>query len=58
MVTKSKVPDYKVKDTGEAKAPGYDDWFRAKVERALEQSRDRSKMIPAEEVWRRLGLED
>ena len=29
----------------------------AKIEAALEESRDRSKMISDAEVWKRLGLE-
>jgi len=31
---------------------GYDGWKRAKVERGLAQARDRSAMIPADEVLR------
>lgn len=34
----------------------HDAWVRAKVERGLEQSRDRASMIPVEEIWRALGL--
>lgn len=58
MATRNKVPDYKIRDTDEPKAPGYDAWKRAKIEKALEEAKDRSSLIPAEEVWRRLGLED
>ena len=36
---------------------GYDAWKRAKIERGLEQSHDRSAMIPAEQVLRNLSLE-
>lgn len=36
---------------------GYIDWKRAKVEKGLAQSRDRSAMIPVEQVWRDLKLE-
>ncbi|WP_326525618.1 hypothetical protein [Sphingomonas sp.] len=36
---------------------GYESWKRAKIEAALAQARDRDAMIPAEEVWRRLGFE-
>ena len=34
--------------------PGYAAWKRAKVERGLAQSRDRTAMIPIEQVWREL----
>ena len=36
---------------------GYDAWKRAKIERGLEQSRDRSTMIPVDQVLRNLSLE-
>ena len=35
---------------------GYDGWKRVKVERGLAQARDRSAMIPAEQVLRDLTL--
>ena len=45
-------------DTGEDTVePGYDEWKRAKIERGLAESRDRSAMIPVEQVWRDLDLE-
>jgi hypothetical protein len=37
--------------------PGYAAWKRAKTERGLEQSRDRSVMIPVEQVLRDLSLD-
>ena len=40
-----------------AQEPGYAEWKRAKIERALAQSKDREAMIPAERIWRDLGLE-
>lgn len=58
MASRTKVPDWLIKDTGEQPGPGYDEWFRAKVERALEEMKHPSLMIPAEEVWRRFGFED
>lgn len=36
---------------------GYDVWKRAKIERGLEQSRDRAAMIPVDQVLRNLSLE-
>ena len=35
--------------------PDHDAYVRAKVQRGLEQSRDRSAMIPIEQVWRDLS---
>lgn len=32
-------------------------WKQKKIETALEQSKERSNLIPAEKVWERLGLE-
>lgn len=32
-------------------------FIRAKIQAALEATKDRSKMIPAADVWRDLGLE-
>lgn len=37
--------------------PGHADWKRAKVQRAIAEAKDRDAMIPAEQVWRDLGLE-
>jgi hypothetical protein len=52
------APDaYKVAETGDTPEPGYDGWKRAKVERGLAQAEKRDRMIPAEQVWRDLGLE-
>jgi hypothetical protein len=36
--------------------PGYAAWKRAKIERGLEQARDRSAMIPVEQVWLALPI--
>ena len=36
---------------------GYDDWKTAKVRNAMDQTQDRSKMIPAHEVWESFGFE-
>jgi len=37
--------------------PGYAAWKRAKIERGLEQAKDREAMIPVEQLWRDLTLE-
>ena len=57
MATKAASPDHKIADTGEPVEPGHAEWKRGKVMRGLEQSKDRDSMIPAERVWRNLGLE-
>ena len=36
---------------------GFHAWKRTKVETGQEQSKDRDKMIPADKMWRELGLE-
>lgn len=36
---------------------GYAAWKQAKIERGKAQAMDRSAMIPADQVWRDLGLE-
>ncbi len=40
---------------GPANEQDYVAYKRAKIERGLEQSRDRSAMIPIEQVWRDLS---
>jgi hypothetical protein len=57
MATRSKAPEWLDPADG-PREPGYDAWKRAKVARALKQTEDRTGMIPAEQVWRELGLED
>jgi len=42
-------------DEGAANEQDYSAYKRAKIERGLEQSRDRSVMIPIEQVWRDLS---
>jgi hypothetical protein len=59
MVMKARTapPDHKVAETGERPERGYAAWKRAKIERALAQAEDRDSLIPAENLWRDLGLE-
>lgn len=47
----------KLEEAGSPADPGYDAWKRSKVERAKAEATDRQAMIPAEQVWRDLGLE-
>ena len=46
-----------IEDSDEPPEPGYEEWKRAKILLALEQAKDRSKMIPIEEIWKRFGFE-
>ena len=47
----------KLDEAPAAVTPGYVAWKRAKIERGLEQAKDRGVMIPAEQIWRDLKLE-
>jgi hypothetical protein len=47
----------KIADHDGAAERGYASWKRAKVETGLAQSKKRDEMIPADKVWRELGLE-
>ena len=49
--------DDKLPDDGKVIEPGYTAWRRAKIKRGLAQARDRSSMIPVEQVWRDLKRE-
>jgi len=42
---------------GPSNDPEYLAWKEAKIRRALEQSKDRTQMIPAHKVWEKFGLE-
>ncbi len=37
--------------------PGYAEWKRTKIEKAIAQADKGDEMIPADRVWRDLGLE-
>lgn len=47
----------KIEEAGSPPEPGYDAWKRRKIERAKAQAEDRGSLVPAEQVWRDLGLE-
>ena len=49
--------DDKLRETGGAPERGHADWKRAKIERGIEQAKDRTKMNSAEQVLRDFGLE-
>ncbi|HEX4694938.1 hypothetical protein [Sphingomonas sp.] len=50
------ITDEKVEADTAAQEPGYAAWKRAKVERGLAQAKDRSAMIPADQVLDALKL--
>lgn len=47
----------KLNDAGGAPERGYDAWKRAKIEKGLEQAKDREAMIPISGILRDFGLE-
>lgn len=51
------IPAEKLEEDSSPPEPGYDSWKRRKIESAKAQARDRESLIPAEQVWRDLGLE-
>ena len=57
MATKAAPSLHKIADTGETPERGHAAWKRTRIERGLAQAKDRASLIPAEKVWRDLGLE-
>ncbi len=57
MATKASLPVYKIADIGDPPERGHAAWKRSKIELGLKQSEDRASLIPADKVWRDLGLE-
>jgi hypothetical protein len=57
MATKAPTATHKIADTDEAAERGHAAWARMKIEKGLAQAKDRTSLIPAEKVWRDLGLE-
>jgi len=49
-------PADKMAEDGALPEPGHSAWLRAKIERGLAQAENRESLIPAEQVWRDLGL--
>jgi hypothetical protein len=47
----------KTAETGERPEKGHDAWARRKIARGLVEAADREQLIPADKVWRDLGLE-
>jgi len=58
MNEQRKTDAVKVAITGEKPDSRYDDWFRTKVEKSIEDTDKGAKIYPAEEVWNALGLDD
>jgi hypothetical protein len=57
MKAMASSPTYNIADSDEPVAHGHVAWKQAKVKRGLEQANDRASLIPADKVWRDLGLE-
>ena len=57
MATKASPPAHQIAGTGEASERGHTAWKRSKIELGLKQAEDRASLIPADKVWRDLGLE-
>jgi hypothetical protein len=57
MARKITPPAHKIAETAEPQAKGYAVWKRAKVEAGLAQAANRDALIPADKVWRDLGLD-
>ena len=57
MKVKETIPTDMISADNGPPERGYRKWKQAKIERALAQAEDRSSLIPAEQVWRDLGLE-
>ena len=51
------LPKHNIADSDEPVAPGHAAWKQVKVKRGLEQANVRASLIPADKVWRDLGLE-
>lgn len=49
--------DEKLSEAVGAPERGHDAWKRAKIEKGLEQSKDRDAMIPVSRILRDFGLE-
>ncbi len=46
----------KIEDAGGSPERGYEEWKRAKIERALAETHDRAAMIPIERIVRDFGV--
>ena len=57
MKSKTAPPSYKVTDGDDVSEAGYAAYKKQKIERGLEQAKHRESLIPADQVWRNLGLE-
>jgi hypothetical protein len=58
MNEQGKIDAVKVNITGEKPDAGYDDWFRTKVQKSIDDTAKGAKIYPAEKVWDVLGLDD
>tara|TARA_R110001599_G_scaffold269659_1_gene470586 strand:- start:913 stop:1089 length:177 start_codon:yes stop_codon:yes gene_type:complete len=58
MNEQRKTDVVKVTSTGEKPDAGYDEWFRTKVKKSMDDTDKGARTYPAEEVWNALGLDD
>jgi hypothetical protein len=58
MNEQRKTDAVKATITGEKPDAGYDDWFRAKVKKSMDDTDKGARVYPAKEVWNALGLDD
>ena len=58
MNQEPKAEAAKVSITGEKPDAGYEDWFRTKVKKSIDETDKGAKTYPAEAVWKTLGLDD
>ncbi|MGB5724728.1 MAG: hypothetical protein WBM39_09945 [Parasphingorhabdus sp.] len=58
MNEQRKTDAVKTTVTGAKPDAGYDDWFRAKVKKSIDETGKGAKIYPAEEIWNELGLDD
>jgi hypothetical protein len=57
MKAKTAPQPYVLTDGDDVSETGYVAYKKQKIERGLEQVKVRSTLIPADQVWRNLGLE-
>ena len=58
MNEQRKTDAVKTAITGEKPEDGYEDWFRTKVKKSIDETDKGAKTYPAEAVWKTLGLDD
>ena len=57
MKSTEAIPSFKISEQDSSPEVSYEAWKRKKIVKGLAQTKDRASMIPADQVWRELGLE-